>query len=135
MIDTNVFLVMLASRHRLHWIYKALQAEAFQLCVSNEILSEYEEIIQRRLGITRTESMLRYLLMRPNVRHIEPTYRWRLLKDEDDNKFVDCAVAANAHCIVSNDRGFRQLINIEFPPVKVLTSDEFTQTYRSSLEP
>ena len=63
--------------------------------MSNEIITEYEKIIKRRLGIENTDAMLRYLLMRPNVGHIEPTYRWRLLKDEDDNKFVDCAVAAN----------------------------------------
>lgn len=103
------------------------------MCVSNEIITEYEEIIQRRLGIESTETMLRYLLMRPNVRHIEPTYRWRLLKDEDDNKFVDCAVAANADFIVSNDKGFRKLVEVDFPPLRVLTSQAFTNQYADLL--
>ena len=61
----------------------------------------------------------------PNIIKIEPTYRFNLLKDPDDNKFVDCAIAANAACIVGHDRDFLLLRNTEFPKVAVVDTEAF----------
>jgi predicted nucleic acid-binding protein len=38
---------------------------------------------------------------------------------------VDCAIAANAVCIVSHDRDFLPLRAIEFPKVAVVDMDGF----------
>lgn len=46
-------------------------------------------------------------------------------QDKDDNKFVDCAIAANAKYIVSEDAHFKQLKNIPFPIVNVIRLGEF----------
>ncbi len=55
-------------------------------------------------------------------------YRWNLIKqDTDDNKFVDCAIAANANFIVTNDKHFKGLKNISFRKVEVISADEFLQ--------
>ena len=43
----------------------------------------------------------------------------------DDNKFVDCAVAADAEFIVSNDKHFKVLEDIDWPKVTVLKIHEF----------
>lgn len=45
--------------------------------------------------------------------------------DSDDNKFVDCAIASNAICIVSNDKHFNEAEDGGFPTVDVLTIAEF----------
>ena len=45
--------------------------------------------------------------------------------DPDDNKFVDCAVSANADYIVTNDRHFNVLKGIYFPQVNVIDIDTF----------
>jgi predicted nucleic acid-binding protein len=45
--------------------------------------------------------------------------------DYDDNKFVDCAISAGAKCIVSNDKHFKILKEIDFPKLEVITDDEF----------
>lgn len=132
-LDTNVFLVALASNHKYSWIYDALLNEKFDLCVSNEILTEYEEIIALRYGIENTSPLLEGLTLLPNVHLIDPHFNWQLLKDEDDNKFVDCCVAANADFIISNDKGFDILKNIEFPPITVLKYDQFEQAYKATL--
>lgn len=47
--------------------------------------------------------------------------------DADDNKFVDCAFAANAHYIVTNDKDFDILKTIAFPSIKVVTANEFKE--------
>ena len=133
-IDTNVFLVSLASNYKLHWIFDYLVKGGYELCISNEILTEYEEIIVSRYGLSGTDAMLEFLLLLPNVILVTPYYKWNLLHDADDNKFVDCAIAANADFIVSNDKGFNKLKKIDFPQIEVITSGEFETTYRRIIE-
>ncbi|MGB3778153.1 MAG: putative toxin-antitoxin system toxin component, PIN family [Tunicatimonas sp.] len=60
-----------------------------------------------------------------NVRFVTKYYRFQLLNDEDDDKFVDCAIAGNANFIVSHDKDFNVLQTIEFPVVRVIKIDEF----------
>lgn len=73
-----------------------------------------------------TEARLDFLLLLPNVTQVTPFYRWLLIRDDpDDDKIVDCAVAANADYIVTNDKHFRVLRDIDFPPVRAITIDEF----------
>ena len=53
-------------------------------------------------------------------------YKWNLITaDPDDNKFVDCAVAANAKYIVTEDHHFNVLKTVVFPVVNVINIDEF----------
>lgn len=133
-LDTNVFLVALAPQYRYHWIYQGILQDKFDLCLSTEILLEYEEIIQQRYRLTITDAHLGYLTLLPNVHMIEPAYRWNLIEnDPDDNKFVDCFVAANAHYIVGNDRHFKGLDRTGFPPIRVMTYEAFESDYKSAL--
>ena len=129
-LDTNIFLVSLASGHKYSWIYDALLDGKFELCVSNEILLEYTEIIASRYGLEQTLPILEGLTFLPNVHLINPHYNWLLLKDEDDNKFVDCAIASSADFIVSNDKDFQLLKKVTFPPVTLLKYDKFEVTYK-----
>lgn len=132
-LDTNVFLVSLASEHSYSWVYDALIDERYELCVTNEILTEYDEIISSRYGVDTSLPLLEGLTFLPNIHLIIPYFRWNLLDDEDDNKFVDCAVAGNADFIVSNDRGFNKLKSIGFPPIHLLDYAEFENQYKSIL--
>ncbi len=72
------------------------------------------------------ESFISFLLVLPNTQKIEPYFYLELIKsDYDDNKFVDCAFASNAHYIVTNDRHFRILSKIDFPKISVITAEDF----------
>jgi putative PIN family toxin of toxin-antitoxin system len=132
-LDTNIFLVSIASNHRYSWIYDALIDGKFDLCVSNEILTEYEEIIVSRYGIQLTKRIFNGILLLPNIIQIDPHYNWPLLSDADDNKFIDCSVAGNADFIVSNDKVFKELKKVEFPPLKVLKYLEFEERYKREI--
>lgn len=133
-LDTNVFLVSLAPQYKYHWIYECVVQNRFDLCMSTEILLEYEETVQERYGLTAIDAKLSYLLLLPNVQLIEPSYRWNLIEqDKDDNKFVDCFVAANADYIIGNDRHFNGLNDIGFPPIRVLKYEEFESICKSQL--
>lgn len=68
----------------------------------------------------------------PNVRFLDPHYSFGLIKtDVDDNKFVDCAICANARYIVSEDHHFDVLKKCSFPKVEVIGIDLFTNILKS----
>ena len=67
-------------------------------------------------------------LSQKNVEFVTPYYKLHLIHaDEDDNKFVDCAFAAGASCIVSNDAHFKILNEVEFPRIFVLNIKDFVE--------
>lgn len=124
-LDTNVLLVSISPRSRYRWIFDALLDKRFTLCVTTEILMEYSEIIARHMGEAYYYDTLMTLENLGNLERITPRFRFNLLQDPDDNKFVDCAIATNALCIVSHDRDFLPLRAIEFPKVAVVDTEGF----------
>ncbi|WP_229367827.1 putative toxin-antitoxin system toxin component, PIN family [Fibrisoma limi] len=127
-------MVSLAPQYKYHWIYQCLIQEKFELALSNEILTEYHEQIVSRYGIDRTDAQLDYLLLLPNVTLTNPSFLWQLVEhDKDDNKFVDCYFASQSDYIVSNDRHLLGVATDEFPPISVLSYDEFERRYKQEL--
>ena len=125
-LDTNILLVSISSKSLYHWIFKKLLNGEFDLYVTTEILMEYEEIIASKYNENVAKNVLRALLELPNVHKQIVYYHWNLISiDRDDNKFVDCAISANVHYLVSNDKHFRVLKEIAFPNVDVLKINEF----------
>ncbi|MFY8112382.1 MAG: putative toxin-antitoxin system toxin component, PIN family, partial [Flavobacterium sp.] len=111
-LDTNVLLVSISTKSKLHWIFKNLLEGNYILCITTEILAEYAEIIDQQMGTLASESALGLLENLPNVELITNYYKFNLLKDPDDNKFVDCAISSNAD--------FSILKKIEFPKVTII---------------
>ena len=132
-LDTNIFPVCLAPNYKYHWIYQSLVQNKFDLVVSNEILTEYQEQITFRYGLDRTDAALDFLLMLPNTILKNPSFLWQLIEnDKDDNKFVDCYIAGQCDYLVSNDRHIHQLKNSKFPPIEVLRYEEFEDRCKAS---
>ena len=107
-------------------------ASGYELFITNDILIEYEEIISQKYNPMVAKNVVRALLLLPNVYKTEIYYSWNLIKDDaDDNKFVDCAIAANAHVVVTEDKHFGILKNIEFPKVTVIDIAGFEKIFNS----
>ena len=77
------------------------------------------------MGSETSNSVLGVIEHLPNVRHITTYFKFQLLRDPDDDKFVDCAIASNASYIVSHDKDFNVLSNISFPKVSVIDVKAF----------
>ena len=77
------------------------------------------------MGHEASESTMGTIENLSNVHFVTKYYKFQLLKDEDDDKFVDCAIAANASFIVSHDRDFNVLERIDFPSVSVIDTEAF----------
>ncbi len=126
-IDTNVFLVCISRRSRLHWIFEGLEQGIFTLCVTTDIMAEYAEIIEQHMGIEAAENTMGVIDNLKNIEFITTWFRFNLLKDPDDDKFVDCAIASNALFIITHDHDFNILKNIPFPKVSVIDTVTFHQ--------
>lgn len=125
-LDTNVLLVSFSRNSNYRYIFDSFLREDFSLCVTSDILIEYEEIISRHMGEEVATNVLNLLENAPNLEHITKYFKWNLIHvDPDDNKFADCAIAAGATYLVSNDKHFLVLKKIPFPKVEIVTADEF----------
>ena len=57
-IDCNVFVVCLTSRSPYRYIYRSLVAGKFAMVVSQDILLEYEEIIQQKYSVPTANTFI-----------------------------------------------------------------------------
>ena len=126
-IDTNILWVSISRKSKTHWVYENLLKGNFILCVTTDILEEYEEIVGQKMGEEVAESFMQTLIYLPNIEFITRYYEWNLLYDidPDDDKFVDCAVAASSDYLATNDRHFNILHEIDFPKINLINLDEF----------
>lgn len=125
-LDTNCLVNVIMPGSYNNEVWQAFRASKYVLCVTNEILYEYHEILSKRYNNLIANTILKELIETPNIERVNPVYRFNLItSDPDDNKFVDCAVTAGATYIVSNDRHFKELDSYDFPKVAVLTLTEF----------
>jgi len=125
-LDTNVLLVSISSRSKYHWLYDALLKGKYQIAFTHEILLEYEEVIGKRWNVNIAINVIRSVTELPNAVLIPVYYQMKLISaDVDDNKFVDCAFAANADCIVTHDHHFDILNTIPFPRIPLVDIHQF----------
>ncbi|NJL13111.1 MAG: putative toxin-antitoxin system toxin component, PIN family [Microscillaceae bacterium] len=96
--------------------------------MNNEILTEYEEIISQKANASIATEVLDMLITLPNTIETLIYYRWQLIQeDEDDDKFVDTAIAGQADYLITHDRHFNILKNIDFPKIPVVSLEEFKE--------
>lgn len=126
-LDTNCLLAILSSKSIYYHLWKGFQDGKYNLCVSNEILEEYQEIIAIKTNSSIAWNVIRSIVESNHVEFIDPWFKTMAIEDDqDDNKFVDCAFASNASFIVSNDSHFDVLNNIDFPRIAVMKLHEFS---------
>ncbi|GAB3951219.1 hypothetical protein GCM10028805_30890 [Spirosoma harenae] len=125
-LDINVLLISLPVSSTYRPIFNALRAGKFELILSNDILFEYHEKLAEKTSPSVADNVVKLLLSLDNC-SLQPIYfEWGLMhNDADDNKYVDCALVANADHLVSEDRHFSILRNIDFPQLSVIRIDEF----------
>lgn len=118
-LDTNCLLVSVPKRSSFRWIYDKILSSELELVISTEILLEYEEQLSQFYSPEYAETIIKVLINLPNVIKINPiSFNWLLItQDPDDDKFVDAYVASNADIIITNDRHYKVLEKIKFPPV------------------
>lgn len=105
-LDTNVVVSGAMWRGNPAAILNAWADNRFEAVASPEILEEYEEsllLVGKKVG--RLEFAERWsLVLRERLQMVEPERKVELCRDPDDDKFLSCALAADAMYLVSGDK-------------------------------
>ena len=81
-------------------------------------------VLERNTSVLFAQLALDVITNNPYTEFVNPWYRFNAIKsDLDDNKFVDCAIAANAKFIVTDDHHYDELKNMKVPQVVTIKLD------------
>ena len=130
-LDTNCLLPAIFDSSPYIWLWEAFCKSKFSLCCSTEMLEEYGELLARFYSVEISESVINTITNAHNFIPVVPYFKWNLIvTDPEDNKFADCALNAGADYIVTNDKHFNILKEMNFPYVKVVDIETFKQILR-----
>lgn len=130
-LDTNCLLMSLSRRSPYYPVWRDFTDGKYTLCITNEILAEYEEILTEKVGAEIASNVISAILDFPNTKLVQVFYHLRLItSDPDDDKLVDCAFKTNARYIVTQDHHYEVLKQIPFPHIDVVSIDEFIKILR-----
>ena len=130
-IDTNVLVSALLTSGGLPEavINLAISGEV-QWFASESVLAEYEEVLKRpRLAIDADKAADAMARIRTIVSVVSPVVRVAAASDPDDNQFLECAEAAQAHYLVTgNIRHFPKV----WKETQVVTPREFIDAWTTA---
>jgi putative PIN family toxin of toxin-antitoxin system len=128
-IDTNIFVSSFFGG-KPKKIIDLWKTGMLTLCLSNDILDEYVQVLQR-LGLENEielEELLGFFAKGINILFTKKKPNLRLIKDDPgDDKFVECAVALEAEYIITGDRALKVLE--EYQGIKILSAHDFLDTF------
>ena len=128
-VDTNVMISALARQSPIAPLFRAIAKGDLRLSITSAIVLEYEEIAAERGGPAFAAKVMHWLSLVSaswdTIEHVHPSYQFRVISaDPDDNKFVDCAITANADFIITCDTDYAPLAGSGYKP-QPITPEEF----------
>lgn len=115
-------------------IIDKVEKKELQLFVSEEILDEFSKVldydeIQDKIKDKNLEMKYTVAKIESLATIVEPREHFVVIKDDpDDNKFLDCAVAAKADFIISQNKHLLKLK--EFEGIKIVTPEDLLKMLR-----
>lgn len=128
-VDTNVFVSSFFGGIPRD-IVRLWQSGKITLCLSDTIIEEYVEVLQR-LGLPEEAEIKELLLLFARRYHVLFTRKTPKLdvipRDPDDNKFLECAVALGAEAVVSGDKHLKDLK--KYMGIRILSPRDFLAAF------
>jgi uncharacterized protein len=125
-LDTNCFISCIGKKSLYRNVFDKFLDSSYDLCLSTDVLLEYEEIFTQKWGQEVTENLFARMLKANNISFFNNYFDFNLSNDADDNKFINLYVASNSDFLVTNDSDILKLKNNPFPPLKIITLQEFS---------
>lgn len=128
-IDTNIFVSSFFGG-KPKKIIDLWKNEKITLCLSNAILDEYVDVLNR-IGMkneSEIEELLSLFSKGFNLLFTTKTPKINIVKnDPDDDKFIECAVALKADAVITGDK---EVFSIkEYKGIKILTPQQFLKYF------
>jgi putative PIN family toxin of toxin-antitoxin system len=126
--DTDVYIFALNFGGTPEEILGLGRARTIQLFISPSILEEIEEVLLRKFYWSARNIREATTAIQELAQLIHPREAIHLItEDEPDNRILECAVEANADCVITGDRHLRQLKT--FRGIPIVNSREFIGAY------
>jgi hypothetical protein len=107
-LDTNVIISALLKEGSAPALVLSLVLEGhIQLCVTEEIFAEYKGVLSREKFQSLDQANVRKALLsiKRKSSWVSPSTRINVIKiDPEDNKFLECALEAKAHYLITGNR-------------------------------
>lgn len=123
-IDTNVFISAFGWGGRPLEVIELLENREIRNCVTEEIIEEFVSAVSyskldfpKKLQTNILEFILAYSDIYTTKKHLSIT------SDPKDNKFIECALTANAEFIITGDKGLLSVKQLK--GVTIITPDDF----------
>ncbi len=132
-IDTNVFISAVIGQYS--YPYKifdelVLTGEVI-ICLSPELLLEYEQVSQRekfkKIPHFSTRALQLIRAIKDVAIYVEPVERITVIADEPDNRVLEVAVAAKARVIVTGNTN--DFVFSEYREIVIQTPKEFYEEF------
>ena len=135
-LDTSVLVSASRSRQGASFaLMSMLPNPRFEFALSVALYTEWQEVLTRPEhlppGLQR-EDVLAYLQYLTSIAHLQDVYYlWRpFLRDPDDDRVLECAVASNSQYLVThNIQDFQRIVELGVTPI---TPASFLAFLRSS---
>jgi putative PIN family toxin of toxin-antitoxin system len=105
-LDTNILVSALLTPGGLpaRVFLMSITEPEIELAISGDVFAEYEDVIRRpKLRRSETEIAGTLQTIRTRGRWVKPTGRIRACSDPDDDIFLECAQAVDAHYLVTGN--------------------------------
>jgi uncharacterized protein len=126
-IDTNVFISAFGWGGKPLRVIELLEKGEIRNCISEEILNEFcSAFSYPKLNFPRKlqSDILEFVLAHSDI--YESKEHLNITPDPNDNKFIECALSANAKFIITGDKG---LLSIkQSRGIKTITPEEFLKS-------
>jgi len=126
-VDTNILIsASLTGRHPEAVILCLVSNLDFMWVVSEEILAEYKAVLMRKKLKLSTEQQQRWLkIIDAFTTTIDVNISVDFPRDPKDAKFLECAIASNADYLVTGDRDFDEISDLQ--NTRVVSASRFLE--------
>ena len=127
-VDTNVVISGTFFKGNPRRVVEAIIKSEVDAYATTDIVDEYQgvvrRIIERGVGTFDGSGFIRFIA---DLNLIESLTEVSVCRDPDDNKFISCAIDADALYIVSGDKDLRDLK--EYEGIQMITAADFVEKY------
>ena len=129
-IDTNVVASGIVFGGKPERLLELAIKNDVEMCVSPQILAEYDEIIARLSAKYPNRAIAISLKdLTDNALLVSPSQTITVCRDPDDNKFIECAMEGKCLYIVSGDNDLLDLHS--YADIEIVTVAEFFERYEN----
>ena len=125
-LDTNIVISSIFWKGKPYEVVERGIKGEYQLVISPEILGEVVERLRNKFRLPEEAIQQLVDIFLTHCHVVEPTSKFDVVRDKNDNKIIECAFDGKADCIVTGDLDLLKLK--EFRGIRIMTARKFLES-------